>query len=190
MTGEHSGRRFLRVAIAAGAVTFTAAAFTWLLASGIADSSLQTEGALFGAAGQEKSGVGNLHTREEPARLSSKKLEVIATPQTHFRTGTDLPILTVELYRGTLLIRGEVSLVIGETTANGNGEFILTTEPGEAVEHVNASVEKLAHGRPVDAKAIASSAAPLTLFVLSGEIELRTATQGPQRLIGGQIWPR
>lgn len=176
--------------MAAGAVTFTGAALTWLLASGIADSSIQTEGALFGAAGQEKNGVGNLHTGEEPARLSSKKLEVIATPQTHFRTATDLPTLTVELHRGTLLMRGEVSLVIGETTANGNGAFIVTTEPGTAVERVNASVEKLTDDRPVDAKAIASSAAPLTLFVLSGEIELRTANQEPQRLIGGQIWPR
>lgn len=188
-TVKHSGRRLLRVAIAAGAVTLTAAAAIWLLASSIADASLQTQGTLFGAAGHEKKGVGNLHTGEEPARLSSNTLEVIATPRTHFRTATDLPILTVELYRGTLLTRGEVSLVIGETTANGNGEFILTTEPGEAFEHVNASLERLTHEKPLDTKAIASSA-PLTLFVLSGEIELRTANQRPQSLIGGQTWPR
>lgn len=136
------GRRFLRVAIA-GAFTFSVAASIWLLASRLEGSSLQTEGTLFGDAGHEKKGVGSLHTREEPARLSSKTLEVVATPRTHFRTATDLPVLTVELYRGTLLTRGEVSLVIGETTATGTGAFILTTEPGQAVEHVNASLEKL-----------------------------------------------
>jgi hypothetical protein len=183
------GRRFLRVATAVGAVAFAVAACIGLLASGLAGSSLQTEGSLFGDAGHEKKGVGSLHTREEPARLSSKTLEVIATPRTHFRTATDLPILTVELYRGTLLIRGEVSLVIGETTGNGKGEFILTTEPGEAIEHVNASLGKLTHEKPLDTKAIASGD-PMTLFVLSGEIELRTANQTPQSLSGGQAWPR
>jgi hypothetical protein len=188
-TVMHSRRRRSRVAMAAGAITSTVAAFIWLLGSSISDSALQTEGTLFGAAGQEKKGVGNLHTREEPARLSSKTLEVIAAPRTHFRTATDLPILAVELYRGTVLTRGEVSLVIGEATANGNGEFILTTEPGQAIEQLNASVEKLTHGRPLDTKAIASGA-PQTLFVLSGHIELRTANQTPQHLIGGQTWPR
>ena len=189
-TVKHSGRRLSRVAIAAGAASLTVAASIWLLWSSISDSALQIEGTLFGDAGHEKKyGVGSLHTREEPARLSSKTLEVIAVPRTHFRTGTDLPILTVELYRGTLLTRGEVSLVIGEATANGNGEFILTTEPGQAIEQVNASVEKLTHGKPLDTKAIASGA-PQTLFVLSGQIELRTANQTPQSLIGGQTWPR
>ena len=189
-TVKHSGRRLSRVAIAAGAITLTVAAFIWLLGSSISDSALQLEGKLFGDAGHEKKyGVGSLHTRDEPARLSSKTLEVIAAPRTHFRTGTDLPILTVELYRGTLLARGEVSLVIGEATANGNGEFILTTEPEQAVEQLNASVETLTHGKPLDTKAIASGA-PKTLFVLSGQIELRTANQTPQNLIGGQTWPR
>jgi hypothetical protein len=175
--------------MAAGAITLTVAASV-LLRSSISDSALQLEGRLFGDAGHEKKlGVGSLHTREEPARLSSKTLEVISAPRTHFRTGTDLPILTVELYRGTLLARGEVSLVIGEATANGNGEFILTTQPGQAVEQLNASVETLTHGKPLDTKAIASGATQ-TLFVLSGKIELRTANQTPQNLLGGQAWPR
>lgn len=187
---KHSGRRLSSVAIVAGAITLSVAALVWLLGSSLSDSALQLEGKLFGDAGHEKKyGVGSLHTREEPARLSSKTLEVIAAPRTHFRTGTDLPTLTVELHRGTLLARGEVSLVIGEATANGNGAFIVTTEPGQAIEQLNASVKTLTHGKPLVTKAIASDA-PQTLFVLSGHIELRVANQPPQNLIGGQTWPR
>jgi hypothetical protein len=189
-TVKHSGRRLSGVALATGAITLAVAASLWLLGSSISQSALQMEGRLFGNAGQEKEyGVGSLRTLEEPARLSSKTLEVIAAPRTHFRTATDLSILTVELYRGTLLTRGEVSLVIGEATANGNGAFILTTESGQAIEQLNASLEKLSHGKPLDTK-VSASGAPQTLFVLSGQIELRIANQTPQYLIGGQTWPR